>query len=110
MKSTDLELKIKCIDKKCLGIGIAEAKGVCKRIVRFDGEPITNLPSMPEVEAASKNENNNNIILKEYRCVAYIDPSAKWRMCNCPLASHLTVMDTKDRGKKRVGQQKQKKR
>lgn len=43
-------------------------------------------------------------------CSAYINPSVKWKAGRqCPLASHLTTI-IKDEGKRRVGQQKQKKR
>mgnify|MGYP006308872783 CR=1 FL=1 len=104
--STDKNAKyeIKSIDEKCLGVDLERAKEPCKRIVRFDGEPITNFPSMPESQVADNNT------LEDYRCAAYVNPSAKWRLSDCPLASHLTPVDTSERGKKRVGQQKQKKR
>lgn len=104
MHSTSSEVEITHIDKKCLGVGLEKAKGSCKRIVRFDGERIDHLPSAPETEAAGEN------ILEDFRCAAYVNPSAKWRLSECPLASHLTIVDTADRGKRRVGQQKQKKR
>jgi len=43
-------------------------------------------------------------------CSVYINPKAKWRAGKrCPLASHLITL-VEDEGKKRVGQQKQKKK
>ncbi len=41
-------------------------------------------------------------------CEAYQFPELKWRLGDCPLATHVTVMIKEDSGKKRVGQQKQK--
>lgn len=44
------------------------------------------------------------------KCLAYINPSLKWKLGNCNLASHLTVIETgpekykpKKYGKKRRG-------
>jgi hypothetical protein len=46
----------------------------------------------------------------EKKCNAYIDPSAKWRLGPCPLATHVTVDSQGTSGKVRVGQQKSKKK
>lgn len=44
-------------------------------------------------------------------CGAYINPSRRWVLGTCPLATHVvTRIDDKDKGKTRVGQQKQKRR
>lgn len=50
-------------------------------------------------------------------CVAYLSPKAKWRPSpvapggHCPMATHVELeTGNKDAGKKRVGQQKQKKK
>lgn len=44
------------------------------------------------------------------RCAAYIDPSYWWdHKGKCPLASHVTELSAKEKERKRVGQQKQKK-
>ena len=43
-------------------------------------------------------------------CVSYWDPSAKWRLGDCPLADpHLRSVQEVKKEKVRVGQQKQKK-
>ncbi len=41
-------------------------------------------------------------------CDAYVKPEVKWRIGNCPLASHITNTITSN-VKVRVGQQKQRK-
>lgn len=41
-------------------------------------------------------------------CSKYAYPSSKWRMGNCPMATHI-IQEIKPEPKKRVGQQKQKK-
>lgn len=46
-------------------------------------------------------------------CLAYLFPELKWReglLSGCPLATHYNESVVADQGKKRVGQQKQKKR
>jgi len=44
-------------------------------------------------------------------CKVYIFPEAKWRVGNCPMATHLKrELSNKEQMKIRVGQQKQKKR
>lgn len=42
-------------------------------------------------------------------CVAYIKPSAKWRLGNCNLASHIVVEEVKQKGYKpgKFGKKKQ---
>lgn len=47
---------------------------------------------------------------KDDFCVAYRDPSYWWRLGICPLATHVRVTIKSDDGKKRAGQQKQKKK
>lgn len=42
-------------------------------------------------------------------CISYLFPDKKWRLCDCPLASHI-VKKIEDKTKTRVGQQKQKKK
>lgn len=39
-------------------------------------------------------------IEKENTCASYINPSSKWRLGNCNLASHLVVEETKKAGYK----------
>ena len=41
-------------------------------------------------------------------CSAYLSPAQKWRLGDCPLATHVIVLIKEDSGKKRIGQQKQK--
>ncbi len=45
-------------------------------------------------------------------CEAFVNPDAKWLNSDCPLADEVlkTVVEEKETGKKRVGQQKQKKK
>jgi hypothetical protein len=43
-------------------------------------------------------------------CGAFPDPSSKWRLGNCNLATHVKVETKGGDSKVRVGQQKQKKR
>lgn len=38
-------------------------------------------------------------------CSSYINPESKWRDGNCPMATHLEIVDDKKK-KSRVGQQK----
>ena len=48
---------------------------------------------------------------EEKVCLAYLYPAEKWRLGNCPMATHITEqVDNSKKGKVRVGQQKQKKR
>lgn len=52
-------------------------------------------------------------IVKEkgnFYCSTFYNPDAKWRNGNCNMASHIKKEEDKQSGKKRVGQQKQKKR
>jgi len=45
------------------------------------------------------------------KCNVYAFPDAKWRLGNCPMATHIeTAAEKKQAAKKRVGQQKQKKK
>ncbi len=48
-----------------------------------------------------------NLHDQEY-CNTYLWPETKWRLNNCPMATHLVSREVKDQEKKRVGQQKQK--
>ncbi|MDR1049887.1 MAG: PxxKW family cysteine-rich protein [Deltaproteobacteria bacterium] len=43
-------------------------------------------------------------------CKAFPDPSVRWRIGNCSMATHIKSESAKDSAKVRVGQQKQKKR
>lgn len=43
------------------------------------------------------------------RCNAYAFPKAKWKNGQCPLATHIVSEEEQIAGKRRVGQQKQKK-
>jgi len=49
------------------------------------------------------------IVAEINRCSSYLYPESKWRLGNCPLATHI-VFEEKKTGKFRVGQQKQKKK
>ena len=42
-------------------------------------------------------------------CKTYLNPTSKWRICDCPFATHVEIKEEKEI-KKRVGQQKQKKK
>jgi hypothetical protein len=88
--------EIRPVVEKCIGVGIEGTGSICGRIMRVDGTEIDVLPT----------EDN----LKEFRCQAYLYPDMKWRLGNCPLATHLTAVIEEQKGKRRVGQQKQKKR
>lgn len=41
------------------------------------------------------------------KCNVYAFPDAKWRLGNCPMATHVETEQEKKSVKKRVGQQKQ---
>jgi hypothetical protein len=43
-------------------------------------------------------------------CIAFPDPTVRWRIGNCSLATHIKVESKSDAAKVRVGQQKQKKK
>ena len=43
-------------------------------------------------------------------CTAYMNPKSRWRLGPCPLATHVSVQEEKQKGKVRVGQQKQRRR
>jgi hypothetical protein len=43
-------------------------------------------------------------------CAAYPDPTVRWRLGNCNLATHIKVETKAEASKVRVGQQKQKKK
>ncbi|MDR3204693.1 MAG: PxxKW family cysteine-rich protein [Deltaproteobacteria bacterium] len=43
-------------------------------------------------------------------CSNFMDPSVRWRLGNCNMATHIKVEGKTDAGKVRVGQQKQKKK
>ncbi len=59
----------------------------------------------PVVEQCNGCEN-----VVEEHCRIWIAPSAKWRMGNCPSATHMKVETKGGTVKVRVGQQKQKKK
>ena len=54
-----------------------------------------------------KCEGCNHIIDYDY-CESYLHPNMKWRLGNCPAATH--IVKEFEQTKKRIGQQKQKKR
>jgi len=43
-------------------------------------------------------------------CLAYINPTQRWKLGICPLATHVIKRIEGDQGKTRVGQQKQKRK
>ena len=49
------------------------------------------------------------IVKGENVCKAYLYPDKLWLRGNCPAATHVVTTVAEDTGKKRVGQQKQKK-
>lgn len=51
-----------------------------------------------------------NRVTVNFRCSAYLKPQDKWDHGGCTLASHIKQVEKTQRGKVRVGQQKQKKR
>ena len=44
------------------------------------------------------------------RCSVYINPEARWRIGRCPVCTEAIIIANEPTGKKRVGQQKQKKK
>lgn len=67
--------------------GVVEKCGGCENKVNFT------LPKSP--------------IIIQLGCNAYLYPEAKWRVGDCPMATHLEKEETKKPGKIRWGQQKQ---
>jgi len=81
---------------------------------------------VPRESCLSRDENGNCTFWDEYTCRtvidkcegckniengycrSYVNPGLKWRMSNCPRATHLQV--EKQTMKRRVGQQKQSRR
>jgi len=86
---------IKPLIGKCIGVGVDNVTSICARITRMDGSPLIDPPTEEDIG--------------QFRCAAYLDPNAKWRLGNCPLATHLSVV-VQETGKRRVGQQKQKRK
>ena len=69
----------------------------------------TNNTGLPDFQPLSDNCTGcERVVLTEDRCSAFISPAAKWRNGNCNLATHVKE-EAVSHGKKRVGQQKQKK-
>ena len=82
---------------------------------------------VPKENCLSRDENGNCKFWDEYTCRpvidkcegceniekgycrSYVNPELKWRMSNCPRATHLQV-EKKDMRRRRVGQQKQSRR
>lgn len=54
--------------------------------------------------------NRTEVIDDRELCLVYITPAEHWRLGNCPLGTHVvTMIGDEQTGKKRVGQQKQRK-
>lgn len=51
----------------------------------------------------------DNVMENEY-CRVYIFPDSKWRIGNCPLATHIKINPVEKLSKKRAGQQKQRRK
>lgn len=69
--------------------------------------------AQPIVEQCTKDEKTCSRANKETNCcTAYFSPKACWRIGNCLMADEFlkTITETKETGKVRVGQQKQKKK
>lgn len=81
-------VEIKPLVEGCIG-----PNGICAHILKMNGEPIADPPTIETIN--------------QFRCAAYPNPSAWWRLGSCPLATHLAIV-IQETGKKRVGQQKQK--
>jgi len=61
---------------------------------------------LPIVEQCTGTEKSCKNIENGTLCAVYIHPEAKWRDGDCPMASHLELVDRKQKSKSRVGQQK----
>lgn len=101
------------VHERCLGIGFNEEEkkflkpGVCNRI-----EPIEVFDLIDEETGQADDETPPSLSNTDpaCRCAAYINPSSWWRRGRCPLASHFDPYFEEEKGKQRVGQQKQKKK
>ncbi len=67
-------------------------------------------PIVEQCKGCKKIELNPDLPDNELKCLAYINPKSQWRMGDCHLASHLTVLETgpekykpKKYGRKRRG-------
>jgi len=67
---------------------------------------MTKLPIIDKCEGCSRIENIDG---GQY-CKAYINPTEKWKLGDCPLCSTIRKMEGNQQEKQRVGQQKQKKK
>ena len=86
------------VHPKCQGIGFS------KEELKFVTEDYCN--RIEPIEIADK----KTVLNKNCRCVAYINPASWWRRGRCPLASHFRPDLKEVASKKRVGQQKQRKK
>ena len=62
----------------------------------------------PIVEQCKGEKKSCDHIDSSNLCTSYISPKTRWRLGTCPLATHVEI-ESKDTGKTRMGQQKQKK-
>ncbi len=63
----------------------------------------------PIVEQCKGEDKSCNRIENGF-CIAYIKPSVKWKADRkCPLATHIADESVKQKAKRRIGQQKQRK-
>jgi len=63
------------------------------------------VPVIEKCEGCARTE----VINDQELCLAYLTPASRWRLGNCALATHVTtIVGEEQQGKKRVGQQKQK--
>jgi hypothetical protein len=102
------------INDKCIGQNLGDLEKMldtrnptCTRI-----DPIEIFDIIDEETGQIDDEAAPEISLtdKACRCKAYAFPDSKWKNGPCPLATHIISVEEVERGKVRVGQQKQKKR
>jgi len=63
------------------------------------------VPVIEKCEGCERTE----VINDQELCLAYLTPAEHWRLGDCPLGTHVvTMVSEQQQGKKRVGQQKQK--
>ncbi|MFH1135207.1 MAG: PxxKW family cysteine-rich protein [Pseudomonadota bacterium] len=82
----------------------AECSFMTKKGCAFNGG--TCQPIVEQCQGCDRTVTNPNGVF----CRTFPDPAAKWRRGPCNMATHVKVEVKKDEGKKRVGQQKQKKK
>ena len=97
--------------------GVTEGRKKCKIPKEFcslrdkDGYCSLGYECHPVIDKCMQGEDGQSCKrIENGYCKVYIFPEAKWRVGNCPMATHLekSELSKKDQIKVRVGQQKQK--